>query len=88
MFVLTLETEGQQTEQEVNKELGNEMVTFIFGEVTVDADVKVKMKLARNYTAMIARHRMLTRLRLSHNILFVFFPLVKTVYMSNTTDVL
>jgi hypothetical protein len=42
MFVLTLETEGQQTEQEVNKELGNEMVTFIFGEVTVDADVKVK----------------------------------------------
>jgi hypothetical protein len=42
MFVLTLGTEGQQTEQEVNKELGNEMVTFIFGEVTVDADVKVK----------------------------------------------
>ena len=46
------------------------------------------MKLARNYTAMIIRHRMLTRLRLSHNISFVFFPLVKTVYMSNTTDVL
>jgi hypothetical protein len=42
MFVLTLETEGQQTEQEINKELGNEMVKFIFGEVTVDADVKVK----------------------------------------------
>jgi nickel-dependent lactate racemase len=25
MFVLTLGTEGQQTEQEVNKELGNEI---------------------------------------------------------------
>jgi hypothetical protein len=28
--------------QNNSKELGNEMVTFIFGEVTVDADVKVK----------------------------------------------
>jgi hypothetical protein len=42
IYYLLSFTEGQQTEQEVNKELGNEMVTFIFGEVTVDADVKVK----------------------------------------------
>jgi len=39
---LALEREGQQAEQELNKELGHDMVTFIFGEVTVDADVKVR----------------------------------------------